>query len=256
MSNYGAYHDSSTVNSLSGSPVPQRTNQSTMGSGQNQSYNGNNGVNIHHQSHQQQQPHNHHHHHHHSVNSNTSLWSNGSPSSSADESTTSSSSSKVTPFQTYPKRDGIIIDTTLSKTDLMGLDMSGFRIKKLPIDLFNFHFMTELRLSGNYITVIPPEIGLLRSLTSLDLSNNQLSSVPRELSKLTGLTELLLYNNQLTLLPAELGYLYQLESFGLEGNPIMEPILSVLHSQGAIMVIPFLRDHMISILIFCFILFI
>ena len=174
-----------------------------------------------------------------------------SPSNWAGNEDTSPASGKsqVAQVQTFPKRDGIVIDTTLTKTEMTGLDMSGFRIKRLPLELFNFGFLTELRLAGNFLTAIPPEICLLRTLTSLDLSNNQLSAVPRELSKLTNLTELLLYNNQLTVLPAELGYLYQLQSFGIEGNPIIEPILSVLHSQGSLMVIPFLRDHMISKLI-------
>jgi len=124
--------------------------------------------------------------------------------------------------------------------------MSSFRIKRLPIELFHFGFLQELRLANNLLTALPAEIGLLRTLTSLDLSNNQLTVLPREISKLTGLTELLLYNNQLTVLPAEMGYLYQVQTFGLEGNPIMEPILSVMHSQGSGMIIPFLRDHMIS----------
>ena len=164
--------------------------------------------------------------------------------------TSITSKSTVAPFQTYPKRDGITIDTSLNKSDLMGLDMSGFRIKRLPLELFRFGFLMELRLANNYLTTLPPEIGLLRTLASLDLSNNLLTVLPRELSKLTNLTELLVYNNQLTLLPAELGYLYQLQSFGLEGNPIMEPILSVMHSQGSLMVIPFLRDQMISKFLF------
>lgn len=169
-----------------------------------------------------------------------------SSSNSSNNSSSSSKNSAVTPFQTYPKRDGITIDASIGKTDLMGLDMSGFRIKKLPIELFHFGFMMELRLANNFLTTLPSEIGLLRTLTSLDLSNNQLTVLPRELSKLTNLTELLLYNNQLTLLPSELGYLYQCQTLGIEGNPIMEPILSILHSQGSSYVIPFLRDHMIS----------
>lgn len=167
--------------------------------------------------------------------------SNNSPSS-----TGSSVGKPVTPYQTYPKRDGITIDTSLSKSDMNGLDMSGFRIKRLPLELFQFGFIMELRLANNFLTVIPPEISLLRTLTSLDLSNNQLTSIPRELSKLTNLTELLMYNNQLTMLPAELGYLHQCQNLGIEGNPIMEPILSVMLNQGANTIIPFLRDHMIS----------
>lgn len=177
-------------------------------------------------------------------------WSGGEESGSAavkqQQQQQQQQHQNVSPVQTYPKRDGIVIDTSLNKSEMIGLDMSGFRIKRVPLELFSFAFLTELRLSGNFLTSIPPEICLLRTLTSLDLSNNQLVSLPRELSKLTNLTELLLYNNQLTVLPAEMGYLYQLQSFGLEGNPIMEPILSVLHSQGSLMVIPFLRDHMIS----------
>jgi Leucine-rich repeat (LRR) protein len=208
MSNYSSpYLD---VNSLSGSPVGPMRNPPGYSTGGSTTWNG--------------------------INEEAS----GSPN------TSSKSSSKVVPYQTYPKRDGITIDTSLSKSDLVGLDMSGFRIKRLPIELFHFGFLQELRLANNLLTVLPPEIGLLGTLTSLDLSNNQLSAVPRELSKLTGLNELLLYNNQLTVLPAELGYLYQVQTFGLEGNPIMEPILSVMHSQGSAMVIPFLRDHMIS----------
>ena len=189
---------------------------------------------------------------HHSPNNWNGIIDDSASTSSTGNSSTSSKTA-VTPFQTYPKRDGITIDASLGKTDLMGLDMSCFRIKKLPIELFHFGFMTELRLANNFLTNLPAEIGLLRTLTSLDLSNNQLTSLPRDLSKLTNLTELLVYNNQLTQLPSELGYLYPCQTLGIEGNPIMEPILSILHSQGSSYVIPFLRDHMISTgLIFTF----
>lgn len=211
MSNYSPYLD---LNSLSGSPVAS-----------------NRGMGIPYHS-----------------PSNSSISANWN--SVMDESGTSPNSSSgksVTPYQTYPKRDGINIDTTLSKSEVNGLDMSGFRIKRIPVELFNFGFIMELRLSNNFLTSIPAEISLLRTLSSLDLSNNQLTTIPRELSKLTNLTELLLYNNQLTLLPPELGYLYQCQTLGLEGNPIMEPILSVMLNQGTSTVIPFLRDHMISI---------
>lgn len=218
MSNYSSpYLD---LNSLTSSPVASSRNPTTANSNSNSNY------------HQK--------------------WggiiedSSSSASANSNTSSTGVKSATVTPFQTYPKRDGITIDASLGKTDLMGLDMSGFRIKRLPIELFHFGFMMELRLANNFLTNLPAEIGLLRTLTSLDLSNNQLSSLPRELSKLTNLTELLLYNNQLTQLPSEFGYLYQCQTLGIEGNPIMEPILSIMHSQGSSYIIPFLRDHMIS----------
>lgn len=212
MSSYSPYLD---INSLSGSPATTQRGTGTY---------------------------------HSSTNSLASAAWNGAidESNSSPSSNNSNSTKNVTPYQTYAKRDGINIDNTLNKSEMIGLDMSGFRIKKLPLELFQFNFIMELRLANNFLTSIPPEIGLLRTLTSLDLSNNQLTVIPRELSKLTNLTELLLYNNQLTLLPAELGYLYQCQNLGIEGNPIMEPILSVMMNQGTNTVIPFLRDHMIS----------
>lgn len=208
MSNYSPYLD---INSLSGSPIATQ-----RGTG---SYHSSTGI------------------------SPSAAWNGVSEDLSNSP---SSNNSAVKPYQTFPKRDGINIDNTLSKTEITGLDMSGFRIKRLPLELFQFGFVMELRLANNFLTSIPPEIGLLRTLTSLDLSNNQLTAIPRELSKLTNLTELLLYNNQLTALPSELGYLYQCQSLGIEGNPIMEPLLSVMLNQGTNTIIPFLRDHMIS----------
>ena len=209
MSNYSPYLD---VNSLSGSPVTAQRGTGTYHSPTNSSP--------------------------------SAAWIDESNNSSS--SNNSNSTKTVTPYQTFTKRDGINIDNTLNNSEMIGLDMSGFRIKKLPLELFQFSFIMELRLANNFLTLIPPEIGLLRTLTSLDLSNNHLTVIPRDLSKLTNLTELLLYNNQLTSLPAELGYLYQCQNLGIEGNPIMEPILSVMMNQGTNTVIPFLRDHMIS----------
>ena len=222
MSNYSPYMD---ANSLSGSPI--RAYHPLSGS--NSVWNNGTGA-VDETS---------------SNNSNNNSHNNNSPSPLSTNSKTATNAA-VTPFQTYPKRDGINIDNSLPKSDMTGLDMSGFRIKRLPIELFRFGFLVELRLSNNFLTSLPAEIGLLRTLTSLDLSNNQLTALPRELSKLTNLTDLLVYNNQLTLLPAELGYLYQCQNLGIEGNPIMEPILSIMHSQGSAYIIPFLRDHMIS----------
>lgn len=133
------------------------------------------------------------------------------------------------------------------KSELVGLDMSGFRIRNLSPGLFNYSFISELRLSNNFLMHLPAEIGRLRGLKHLDLSNNQLVELPRQIGWLTSLRELLVFNNQLQDLPAELGYLFQLETLGLDGNPISnEAILTVLHNQGPIAVVPFLRDHMTS----------
>lgn len=133
-----------------------------------------------------------------------------------------------------------------SASEIIGLDMAGFRIKTLPPNLYRFTFLTELRLAGNYLTFLPSGISSLRALAFLDLSNNQLNELPPEMGFLTNLRELLLFNNHLEDLPGEMGYLYQLENLGLDGNPLNETLLPLLHSQGSLSIIPFLRDHMIS----------
>lgn len=51
----------------------------------------------------------------------------------------------------------------------------------------------------------------------------------------------------LTTLPAEVGYLFNLEVFGLEGNPILDPNLQHhMLNPNPISIVPFLRDHVLS----------
>jgi CCR4-NOT transcription complex subunit 6 len=143
------------------------------------------------------------------------------------------------------RNDNATADGT-GKSELLGLDMSGSKIKTLTPGICRFTFLTELRLSNNFITRLPSGVGQLRSLAFLDLSNNQLTELPSEVGWLCNMKELLLFNNHIQDLPGEMGYLYQLENFGIEGNPINENLLQIVHSQGALALIPFLRDHMIS----------
>lgn len=134
------------------------------------------------------------------------------------------------------------------RSEVLGLDMSDSGIKTLTPCICRFTFLTELRLGNNYLTRLPPGIGQLKALAFLDLSNNQIADLPPEVGWLSNLKELLLFNNHLQDLPGELGYLYQLENFGIEGNPINEGLMQVIHSQGPLGLIPFLRDHVICIL--------
>ncbi len=115
-------------------------------------------------------------------------------------------------------------------------------IRNISKELFRYTFLTTLYLNHNQITVIPPQIANLKNLVRLDASGNRLMSVPPELGLLSLLKELLLFDNQLTTLPPELGFLYQLENLGLEGNPIQDPLLSLLQKDGTTGVISYLRD--------------
>lgn len=146
------------------------------------------------------------------------------------------------------RHEAVKIDAS-KKSELLGLDMTGFKIKVLTPNLTRFTFLTELRLGNNFITRLPPGIGLLRALAFLDMSNNYLTELPPEIGWLSCLKELLLFNNHLEDLPGELGYLYQLENLGIDGNPLNDSFVQVIQSQGALAIIPFLRDNMICMFV-------
>jgi Leucine-rich repeat (LRR) protein len=142
------------------------------------------------------------------------------------------------------------IDPSFEQSELLGLDLSNIKLRSLPVGLFSFDSLFELRLNGNMLSRIPPQIAQLKNLVVLDLSDNALVVVPREIGKLVNLQELLLYNNQLTSLPPEMGYLYQLENLGIDGNPLQEPLPTLSHAQGSTSIITYLREHVLSKLLF------
>lgn len=57
------------------------------------------------------------------------------------------------------------------------------------------------------------------------------------------LRKLDLFHNYINLIPVEFGYLYQLECFVVDDNPLVEPLFSINESQGGLAVISFLRDN-------------
>ncbi|KAI8930201.1 Endonuclease/exonuclease/phosphatase [Entophlyctis helioformis] len=122
------------------------------------------------------------------------------------------------------------------------IDMGGMLIHNISKELFRYTFLTHLYLNHNNLISIPSEISKLCQLALLNLSGNKLSSIPAELGLVVSLKELLLFDNELTFLPPELGQLYQLETLGIEGNPLGEPIPSLLQKDGTVGVITYLRD--------------
>ncbi|TPX34773.1 hypothetical protein SeMB42_g07276 [Synchytrium endobioticum] len=122
------------------------------------------------------------------------------------------------------------------------LDMGGMAIKTISRTVFSYSFLTVLYLNHNSLLELPPEICRLVHLVTLDVSGNKLTVLPSELGLCSYLKELMLYDNELHTLPAELGFLYLLETLGIEGNPIGDPIASIIQKDGTVGVIQYLRD--------------
>ena len=125
-----------------------------------------------------------------------------------------------------------------------GLDLSNLSLRHLSPTLYtHFGFLKQLHLQGNSLTALSPCIVQLARLEYLDLSGNSLKTLPPLLGRMTWLRELLLYENYINVLPVELGFLYQLETFAVAGNPLIEPLYSMNQTQGGLAVLAFLRDN-------------
>jgi Leucine-rich repeat (LRR) protein len=129
-----------------------------------------------------------------------------------------------------------------SSSEWAVLDISGLAVRNVSAALFAYTNLTALFLNHNNLTYIPHAISALTSLVVLDLSANAITFLPPHLGLLFRLKELLLFDNHISTLPHELGFLFQLEVLGLDGNPIPEPIPSLLIKEGTSGVVTYLRD--------------
>ncbi|KAG5437088.1 hypothetical protein PCANB_001209 [Pneumocystis canis] len=130
----------------------------------------------------------------------------------------------------------------IKRQDWTNLDMGGMGLRNISRELFRYTFLTSLYINHNKLLRLPPDIGRLRLLTQLDVSGNSLTSLPPEIGMLTNLRELLFFDNQITNIPPEFGTLYQLETLGLEGNPLPDSFKSLLAKDGTKSLIYYLRD--------------
>ncbi|KAJ3814773.1 glucose-repressible alcohol dehydrogenase transcriptional effector [Lentinula aff. lateritia] len=131
-----------------------------------------------------------------------------------------------------------------SEATWTSLDMGGVGIKNLPSNsgLFSFNFLTNLYLNHNGLIAIPPEIAQLRNLELLDLSGNALTTLPPELGMLVSMKEFYLFDNQIMTIPPEFGTLHQLQTLGVEGNPLDTNLKNLITKDGTPALIAFLRD--------------
>ncbi|RKP38603.1 Endonuclease/exonuclease/phosphatase, partial [Dimargaris cristalligena] len=159
------------------------------------------------------------------------------------QSSTSSEAAATTTTTTTQANGTHAVARTPPPPTWSGLDMGGMDLRSVSLDLFDYTFLTRVFLNHNQLTYLPAAIKNLTNLTILNASCNQLTSVPPELGMLTRLKELLLFDNNISSLPYELGTLYNLDILGLEGNPLQDPLQTILQKEGTGPAVAFLRDN-------------
>ncbi|KAH9993969.1 Endonuclease/exonuclease/phosphatase [Russula vinacea] len=151
----------------------------------------------------------------------------GEPSTNGTSSAVNHPSSTVAPVAEAPRPTA----AKPPENSWSSLDMGGVQIKHLPptSGLFSFTFLINLYLNHNALTAIPPEIASLQTL-------------PPEMGMLTKLKELYLFDNHIATIPPELGTLHQLQTLGIEGNPLEPSLKAMVQKEGTPAVISYLRD--------------
>ncbi|MCI5218606.1 MAG: hypothetical protein D3914_05315 [Candidatus Electrothrix sp. LOE2] len=143
---------------------------------------------------------------------------------------------------------------------LQFLEITMNKLKKIPKEISNLKHLTHLYLSENKIESIPDTISELTNLEVLqlynnnikeinkelfnianlvyiDLSNNKIQNIPRNINNLINLKQISFCNrtfyekydsdfnnNSISFIPEEMRFLYNLENFLIEGNPILKSV--------------------------------
>jgi len=100
------------------------------------------------------------------------------------------------------------------------LDLSRFRLNKLPESLGTLKQLQVLNLANNHITILPGFLRELTHLRELYLRNVPLRELPEWIVELNQLQVLALVDTQITSLPDSLGKLRNLRRLYLDGIPL------------------------------------
>ncbi|KAJ1951685.1 Glucose-repressible alcohol dehydrogenase transcriptional effector, partial [Dispira parvispora] len=156
-------------------------------------------------------------------------------------SSTKAGSSAVTASGTTSASDST--GTVTVESTWTGIDLGGMGLHSVSTTLFRYSFLTKVYLNHNRLTYLPSSVRDLVNLEELDVSGNQLSTLPPELGMVTTLKKLLAFDNLIQSIPYELGTLFRLNVLGLEGNPLQDPLKTLLQKEGTQELIHYLRDN-------------
>jgi predicted ATP-binding protein involved in virulence/transcriptional regulator with XRE-family HTH domain len=105
----------------------------------------------------------------------------------------------------------LLQDNQIKQTGL--LDLSGLGLNKIPDEVFQFYWLTELNLSDNKLIQLPCKIVLLQHLKILNISNNLLQHLPGSIDALHGLEQLVFQGNPLQVQEKLLNSAMSLETY-------------------------------------------
>lgn len=92
---------------------------------------------------------------------------------------------------------------------VINLDLSGQRLKQIPVEILQFKKLQHLNLAKNKLTDLPESFHF-NELRTLNLEKNKFTVFPDEICKLTELKQLFLGRNEIAKIPACIGDLSEL----------------------------------------------
>ncbi len=113
------------------------------------------------------------------------------------------------------------LDEALQRpADVIFLDLSKQKLKKIPEKVFQLPNLEYLILRKNKLTEIPSDISKLTKLKHIDMSKNKVEILPAALCKCLELKTIILNQNIINEISPEIGNLTNLSLLDLWGNEI------------------------------------